>query len=184
MDLGLNCKWSLYLHYKDLGRFYKDNVEKLIDITDVETFWRTFNNIPKSYDIFSDGINIKKIKRVNAIPCAYSFFRNDIFPCWEDPMNTNGFEYSIKNGNDLKKLDSEWMECILYLIGDEDPIMCHINGIRMVDCTKYSSVLYRMEIWIDNEIYKSDIEKVIKDKFKLGEYKLLYRSHKNIKETI
>ena len=133
MELELNCKWSLYLHYKDLGRFYKDNVEKLIDITDVETFWRTFNNIPKSYDIFSDGINIKKI---------------------------------------------------LYLIGDEDPIMCHINGIRMVDCTKYSSVLYRMEIWIDNEKYKSDIEKVIKDKFKLGEYKLLYRSHKNIKETI
>ena len=131
------------------------NLEKLMEISDVETFWRTFNNIPKSYDIFSDGINIKKIKRVNAIPCAYSFFRNDIFPYWEDPMNTNGFEYSIKNGNDLKKLDSEWMECILYLIGDEDPIMCHINGIRMVDCTKYSSVLYRMEIWIDNEKYKS-----------------------------
>ena len=182
--MELNCKWSLYLHYKDLGRFYNDNIEKLMDISDIETFWRTFNNIPKIYDIFSDGISTKIIKRVNATPCAYSFFRNDIFPCWEDPMNTNGFEYSIKNGTNLKKFHSEWMDCILHLIGDQDEIISHINGIRMVDCTKYSSVLYRMEIWIDNEKYKSDIEKLIKNEFNLSGYKLLYRSHKNIKETI
>lgn len=182
--MELSSKWSLYLHYKDLGRFYNDNIEKLMDISDVETFWRTFNNIPKIYDIFSDGINTKKIKRVNATPCAYSFFRNDIFPCWEDPMNTNGFEYSIKNSTDLKKLQNEWMDCILQLIGDEDPILSHINGIRMVDCTKYSSVLYRMELWIDNEKYKPHIEKLIKTGLKLNNYKLLYRSHKNIKETV
>ena len=76
------------------------------------------------------------------------------------------------------------MECILNLIGNKESIMSHINGIRVVDCTKYSSVLYRMEIWVDNENYKSDIEKIMKNKFNLGEYKLLYRSHKNIKETV
>jgi len=182
--MELSSKWSLYLHYKDLGRLYNDNIEKLIDIFDIETFWRTFNNIPKIYDIFSDGINTKKIKRVDATPCAYSFFRNDVFPCWEDPMNTNGFEYSIRNGADLNKLHDEWMECILNLIGNKESIMSHINGIRVVDCTKYSSVLYRMEIWVDNENYKSDIEKIMKNQFNLGEYKLLYRSHKNIKETV
>ena len=182
--MELSSKWSLYLHYKDLGRLYNDNIEKLIDISDIETFWRTFNNIPKIYDIFSDGINIKKIKRVNATPCAYSFFRNDIFPCWEDSMNKKGFEYSIKNSTDLKQLQNEWMDCILKLIGNEEPLLSHINGIRMVDCTKYSSVLYRMELWVDNEKHKFDIEKLIKNEFKLGGYKLLYRSHKNIKETI
>lgn len=182
--MELNSKWSLYLHYKDLGKLYNDNIEKLIDIFDIETFWRTFNNIPKIYDIFSDGINTKKIKRVDATPCAYSFFRNDVFPCWEDPMNTNGFEYSIRNSADLNQLQNEWMECILNLIGNKESILSHINGIRVVDCTKYSSVLYRMEIWVDNEKYKSDIEKIIKNQFNLGEYKLLYRSHKNIKETV
>ncbi|MBA45252.1 MAG: hypothetical protein CMB31_01520 [Euryarchaeota archaeon] len=182
--MELSSKWSLYLHYKDLGKLYNDNIEKLIDISDIETFWRTFNNIPKIYDIFSDGVNIKKIKRVNAIPCAYSFFRDDIFPCWEHSMNRNGFEYSIKNGTDLKKLHNEWMDCMLQLIGNNEPIMSHINGIRVVDCTKYSSVLYRMEIWVDNEKYKPDIEKIIKNEFNLSDYKLLYRSHKNIKETI
>lgn len=182
--MELNNKWTLYLHYKDLGKFYNDNLEKIIDISDIETFWRTFNNIPKIYEIFSDGVSIKKIKRTNATPCAYSFFKDDIFPCWEDPNNRNGFEYSIKNGTDLKKLHTEWMECIIKLIGNKETILSHINGIRMVDCTKFYSVLYRMEIWVDNEKYKTEIEDFIKNEFNLGEYKLLYRTHKNIKETI
>tara|TARA_B100000902_G_scaffold399431_1_gene470237 strand:- start:1775 stop:2323 length:549 start_codon:yes stop_codon:yes gene_type:complete len=182
--MELNNKWTLYLHYKDLGKFYNDNLEKLIDIYDIETFWRTFNNIPKIYEMFSDGISIKKLKRTNATPCAYSFFKDDIFPCWEDPKNKDGFEYSIKNAIDLKKLHNEWMECIIKLIGNKDSIMYHINGIRIVDCTKYTSVLYRMEIWVDNEKYRTEIEDFIKNEFNLGEYKLLYRAHKNIKETI
>ena len=57
-------------------------------------------------------------------------------------------------------------------------------GYVLVDCTKYTSVLYRMEIWVDNEKYRTEIEDFIKNEFNLGEYKLLYRAHKNIKETI
>ena len=183
--MELSHKWSLYLHYKDLGKLYNDNIEKLMDISDIQTFWGTFNNIPTVYDIFSDGVHIKKIKRTNAVPCAYSFFREGIFPCWEDDKNKHGFEYSIKNGSDLKKIHSEWINCVLCIIGNETEIISHINGIRIVDCTKYTSVLYRMEIWVDDERYKTDIEELIKgSKFNLGEYKLLYRSHKNIKETI
>ena len=42
-----------------------------------------------------------------------------------------------------------------------------------------------MEIWVDEEKYKAEIEELIKgDNFNLGEYKLLYRTHKNIKETV
>tara|TARA_B100000795_G_C22602417_1_gene361785 strand:+ start:194 stop:745 length:552 start_codon:yes stop_codon:yes gene_type:complete len=183
--MELSSKWSLYLHYKDLGKMYNDNIEKLMDIQDIETFWKTFNNIPKIYDIFSDGTSVKKIKRTNAIPCAYSFFRDGVFPCWEDNKNKNGFEYSIKNSSNLQKFHEEWLNCILYLIGDTDEIFSHINGIRVVDCTKYNSVLYRMEIWVDEEKYKAEIEELIKgDNFNLGEYKLLYRTHKNIKETV
>lgn len=58
--MELKDTWSLYLHYKDLGKMYNDNIEKLIDISDIQTFWGTYNNIPKIYEIFSDGINIKK----------------------------------------------------------------------------------------------------------------------------
>ena len=184
MDFSLQDTWCLYLHYKDLGKLYNDNVEKLIEINDVKTFWQTFNNIPKVYEIFSDGNGIKKMKRNNATPCAYSFFRSNVFPCWEDDRNKDGFEFSIKNGNNLPKLQEEWLNSLLELISETQEIYKSITGMRIVDCTKYDSVLYRMEFWIDTEDKKEEIEKILKsDSFKLKKYKFLYRSHKNMKET-
>ena len=185
MEYPLEDTWNLYLHYKDLGKFYNQNVEKLIEISDICTFWGTFNNIPKIYEIFSDGKSIKKMKRNNATPCAYSFFRKDIFPCWEDNKNKEGFEFSIKNGNDLKKFQNEWMNILIELISNKNDDYKIINGVRIVDCTKFDSVLYRMEFWADSENNKSLLEDILKsDNFGLRKYKFSYRSHKNMKETI
>lgn len=185
MDYPLDDSWTLYLHYKDLGKMYNDNVEKLIKICDVVTFWQTFNNIPKTYEIFSDGKYIKKMKRNNATPCAYSFFRSNIFPCWEDDKNKEGFEFSVKNGHYLQKFHEEWMNSLLEIIGNNNELYKSINGIRIVDCTKHDSVLYRMEFWVDSEEKRSEIEDVLKsDSFGLKRYKFLYRSHKNMKETV
>ena len=179
----LNESWCLYLHYKDLGQCYNENLEKLMEIKDIETFWKTYNNIPKTYEIFSDGINTKKMKRNNATPCAYSFFRKDIEPCWEDPKNNQGFEFSVRSNKNLSKFENEWIYNLVVLISDNSETCSHINGIRVVDCTKMDSVMYRMEVWIDSEETKHDVEKFLKSNFKLYG-KIMYRSHKNIKETV
>jgi hypothetical protein len=185
LNVELEDTWTLYLHYKDLGKYYNENLEKLIDISDIITFWKTFNNIPKIYDIFSDGINIKKMKRNNATPCAYSFFRYGIEPCWEDSKNSKGFEFSVKNSKNLIVFHNEWINCILEIISNNNEMYKHINGIRIVDCTKCSSVLYRMEFWIDTEDVKNDIEKILKeDNFCIKNYKFMYRTHQNIKEIL
>lgn len=182
--MELKDKWSLYLHYKDLGKMYNDNIEKLIEIPDIQTFWSTYNNIPKIYEIFSDGISVKKIKRTDATPCAYSFFRSNVFPCWEDPMNNRGFEISIRNNYNFILFQEQWLHSILNLISGNEELDC-INGIRVVDCTKGKSVLYRMEFWVSDEKYKSKIEEMLKsDLFSLNKYILMYRSHLNIKENI
>lgn len=182
--MELSNKWSLYLHYKDLGKLYNDNIEKLMDINDIETFWRTYNNIPKIYELFSDGYSIKKIKRTGATPCAYSFFKDDIYPCWEHDMNKNGFELSIKNNYNFKKFQDEWLNSMLELISN-NKMNENINGIRIVDCTKGKSVLYRMEYWVNDERYREDIEKILKSSvFSLNKYILMYRSHSNIKEIV
>lgn len=177
----LNDKWTLFLHYKDLGKMYNDNIEKLIDIDTIETFWKTYNNIPKIKEIFSDGINIKKIKRTNATPCAYSFFKNDIVPCWEHEMNKNGFELSIKNNYNYDMFQEQWLNSMLVLMSNAE---CNeINGIRIVDCTKGTSVLYRMEFWVSDEKYRDKIEKILKSSvFSLDRYSLMYRTHVDIKE--
>ena len=182
--MDLKDTWSLYLHYKNLGKLYNDNIEKLIDIPDIKTFWETYNNIPTISEIFSDGIRVKKIKRTGATPCAYSFFKRNIFPCWEDPMNNNGFELSIRNNYNFNMFQDQWLNSLLQLISGNEKLDC-INGIRIVDCTKGKSVLYRMEFWVSDEKFKTEVEDILKSElFSLNKYILMYRSHVNIKEAV
>jgi hypothetical protein len=182
--MDLKDTWSLYLHYKNLGKLYNDNIEKLIDIPDIKTFWETYNNIPTISELFSDGIRVKKIKRTGATPCAYSFFKRNIFPCWEDPMNNNGFELSIRNNYNFNMFQDQWLNSLLQLISGNEKLDC-INGIRVVDCTKGKSVLYRMEFWVSDEKFKTEVEDILKSElFSLNKYILMYRSHVNIKEAV
>tara|TARA_B110001452_G_scaffold78096_1_gene63677 strand:+ start:4281 stop:4829 length:549 start_codon:yes stop_codon:yes gene_type:complete len=182
--MELQHKWILYLHYKNLGKLYNDNIEKIIEISDIKTFWETYNNIPKITELFSDGINIKKIKRTGATPCAYSFFKSDIFPCWEDPMNIKGFEISIRNNYNFNVLQDQWLNSILQLISGNEKLEC-INGVRIVDCTKGKSVLYRMEFWVSDEKFRAEVEDILKSElFYLDKYILMYRTHTNIKENV
>jgi len=183
MNYELANKWSLYLQYKDLGDNYSTNLEKLIDITDIKTFWQTFNNVPKIYEIFSDGVNTKKMKRNNGTPCAYSFFKNDISPRWEDEMNINGFEFSFRNSFDFELLQSQWMSSIIELVSGCNKVCDFINGIRVVDNTRDGSVMYRMEFWVNDVSNKNIIEDLLKsEEFNLGMYKFMFRIHKTMKE--
>ena len=185
MNNELSEKWTLYLHYKDLGESYITNLEKLMDIKDIKTFWQTFNNVPKIYEIFSDGVNTKKMKRNNATPCAYSFFKNDISPRWEDEMNINGFEFSIRNNFDFSLLQDQWISSLVQLIsGCNEICNCEcINGIRIVDNTRENSAMYRMEFWVNDIKYKKNVEDLLKSEyFDLGMYKFMYRIHKTMKE--
>lgn len=181
MTYPLDDSWTLYVHYKDLGELYNDNLEKLQDIESIEYFWRTMNNVPKTYELFSDGYNVKKIKRNNAIPCAYSFFRTHVKPCWEDPNNNSGFEFSIKCNKNFEKFEELWINSLLNLISNKKEIYKFITGIRVVDVTKYTSVMYRLEFWVSDEEKREEIQALLVNDFNVTT-KLSYRSHKNMKE--
>jgi hypothetical protein len=81
-------------------------------------------------------------------------------------------------------LQSQWLNSMLRLISGNESLEC-INGIRIVDCTKGKSVLYRMEFWINDEKFKDDVENILKSElFNLNKYNLMYRSHVNIRENV
>ena len=180
MEHQLDDTWTLYLHYKDLGECYNDNLEKIMEINTIELFWRTINNIPKTYEIFSNGNGVKKMKRTNATPCAYSFFRKGINPCWEDPKNSNGFEFSIKSGKNFGKFQDDWIKSLVTIISSDK--YKFMTGLRVVDLTKLDSVLYRMEFWADSEENKELLQSILINDFCIKS-KLTYRSHKNMKEN-
>ena len=179
----LHDTYNLYLHYKDLGTCYNENVEKLMEISDIVTFWQTFNNIPSATEIFSDGYTTKKMKRNNAIPCAYSFFRKNVQPCWEDKCNCEGFEYSVKCNRNLDSFSNLFINSVIELLTEKNEYYNYINGIRIVDCTKCNSVMYRIEFWISDERIKPEIEIILRQNFNIT-YRLMYKSHKNVKETV
>ena len=182
MEYKFNDKWTLYLQYKDLGQNYNENLQKLIEIDNIKTFWQTFNNLPKIYEIFSDGVNVKKMKMNMSTPCSYAFFKNNIKPFWEDPLNVNGCEFSVKNNFNLVLFQELWMDSILKIVSCSSDLVEHINGIRIVDCTKNNSVLYRMEFWIDRVENKTIMENLLKTEFNLKYYNFLYRIHSDLKE--
>ena len=43
--------------------------------------------------------------------------------------------------------------------------------------------MYRIEFWINNEEHKCLLEKILKTQFNI-EHRLMYKSHKNVKELI
>ena len=179
----LHDTYLLYLHYKDLGLCYSENMEQLMEISDIVTFWQTFNNIPTAIEIFSDGYTTKKMKRNNATPCAYSFFRKNVQPCWEDLSNCTGFEYSVKSNKNLESFFNLFINSIVELLTEKNEYYKYINGIRIVDCTKNNSVMYRIEFWISDERIKPEIEIILRQNFSIT-YRLMYKSHKNVKETV
>ena len=181
--LPLHRDWTLYFHAKDKSKKYIDNQKKLIDISDVKTFWGTFNNIPKPSEMFSDGRSIKRIKSTGQIPSALSFFSKGIDPSWEDPMNENGAEWSIRKFKDISGVDELWTNLLVTLISEDFENSEHINGIRIVDCTRETQIMYRIEIWFDDAELSKFFETKIKELTGLPHYtKLLYRKHNDVKE--
>ncbi len=180
----LHRTWSLYFHAKNKDKKYTDNKQKLIDISDVLTFWQTMNNVPTPSEMFSDGVNKKVIGKAHETPAALSFFAKGIDPCWEDPKNVNGGEWSIRKFKDISGVDELWKNLLVDVISERFDNSERINGVRVVDCTRDSQVMYRVEIWFDSTEYASFFEKKIKELCSLPNVKLLYRDHKSVKETI
>ena len=181
-NLKLDDTWIFYFHAKNMGKLYNDNTLKLIEVNNVADFWGTYNNIPEPSKMFYDGINSKILKKTGQTPSAISVFRKDIYPAWEDQLNIDGFELSIKRFND-KNIDLLWKDALLFLIGESCEHSDILNGIRVVDCSYGGKVINRVEFWFKDKQYKTYFENVIKKTFNLAQNtKLMYREHSVLKE--
>jgi len=180
-NLKLNNVWNLYYHIKNTKNLYNDNTIHLMKIDNISDFWGTYNNIPQPSKLFYDGINNKKIKSTNETPSAYSLFKDNIFPAWEDVNNINGFEFSIKYYN-YNLIDKIWLDYLLSIISNEYEHIDKFNGIRIIDCSIYNKIMYRIELWFSDINDKNIIDKTFKTDFNNITSKILFREHKVLKE--
>jgi len=184
-ELILNDSWNLYFHAKNNLKKYADNTTLIYNISSIKSLWEVYNNFPQPLELFSEYNTFqKKIKKTNEIPNAISIFRNNSYPQWEHNTNKKGYEWSMRKQKNIQDSNYIWLNLILTILGEAFENSELINGIRIVDCSIESKIIYRYEVWISEKKYKEYFENLIKNILKTPNYiRLIYRDHCTLKET-
>lgn len=100
----LETEWVVWEHRAPdkNAKSYEDNMAKLCEVATIEDFWRAWNNIPSPSQIFFDGRSHKRF--ANRTVEAFSVFKKDIKPEWEDPANRAGAEWFCRKQFPLQQL--------------------------------------------------------------------------------
>ena len=114
-------------------------------VATVEDFWRAWNNIPKPSEIFYDGRTRKKF--ASRTVEAFSVFKKNIKPEWEDPANRSGAEWYCRRAFTMPQLDEFWLHIVLGMIGETLDAGDEICGARVVDKSVNGRTMYRLELW-------------------------------------
>lgn len=140
-DIILETEWSMYAHFPCGSSNYGIAYKKIGSFSTVCDFWRLYNNIPTIEHIHDNQVRHKGVPIV-----AYSMFRNDVKPEWEDPINIKGSEWGCRESLDKKKFSQMWNEYVLGAIGEKIP---HCVGIRAINKSNKQRSLHKIEIWMD-----------------------------------
>ena len=156
-DHLLKNSWNLY--YWPNNEW--DNIQNICTVDTIENFWKWMNNLP--------GPNSVKGRK------NFAFFRNNIRPVWEDPANIEGGKWNWCYALDQHVTDKHWMECMLFLIGENLPYAAEIVGITVQ--TRPSGD--RMSLWTRSSDSNVMITIGLKIKLKLNLRGLTFKRHKD-----
>ncbi len=154
-------EWVLWENYQAKeGKIedWKEQIKQVASFKDLLTFWQFWNNyecsIPKNF-IF-DGERFvyffEEKRRIDGL----NLFIKGITPTWEDEHNKGGrivnVLWDIKEGYEefLSAIENVWLDLVLMLLGESLPASKFINGIRLIDKSKFrQKSFYRIEIWLN-----------------------------------
>ena len=112
----LENAWTLF--YKNgRSRSWEDNQKPVMTVTTVEDFWSLMHHINEASEL-KEGSD-------------YSFFKEGIFPDWEDVRNAPGGRWMITVDKRQRRecLDTYWREILMFLIGEQAGQHAHqVNG--------------------------------------------------------
>lgn len=177
----LQYKWILWEH-QNTNLNYEQNTSKLGEFETIESFWNYYNSYPQPSKLFYDGSIKPKLINPTREISSISLFRENIFPKWEDPSNTNGGDLAIRKFNNIDELDTLWEEISVLCIGGE--LGDFVNGIRVVDSSiPGKKSLYRIEVWFDNKEKRTELETSLKTKLNIANKELFYKEHSTAVES-
>ena len=179
-SLFFRNKWSLYAHIQSVSSTFSTSFVKIADIYTIADFWKVFNNIPSCDDLYSNLIYLND-KRI----IAYSFFKDDITPEWEHPVNMKGCEWGCREEMSSDVFTSLFNELVLLVVNDD---IANIVGIRCINkCNKQRNI-YKIEIWMQSNdithanLVRSYIDSEIKY-CKTSMFTLLFHEDKQVRAS-
>ena len=142
-ELPLEETWTWYAHLMCGSQNYSSSYIKLGSFATVSDFWRYYNNLPLTH-IYHGQLFIQG-RSVN----AFSVFRSNIIPEWEDPANLYGSEWVCREYMNIEDCSSLWQDFLLAAIGEKIPCC---NGIRFINKSKSNRThnLYKVEMWLSS----------------------------------
>ena len=170
----LNRNWSFWENYDTKSHEDKDYTKLLKEIysfSDLISFWQFWNKYPGSdtKNIFYNGDCIKYFFKEKYRIIAMNLFVKGIKPEWEDNKNKGGkvliLEYIINEDLDqfLKLVNESWTKLLCYLIGETLPHGEYINGVRLVDKTKFGkskSIIFKFEVWVNSSLEENALDEL------------------------
>jgi hypothetical protein len=139
--LPLEHEWVWYAHYPCASNTYSKAYVEVGRFGTVADFWRHYNAIPSVDFIHSGGVLVNKQPVV-----AYSIFRSDIRPEWEDPRNATGSEWGCRDVLDAATFHTIWDA---YLLGAVGNLIPHCVGVRAINKSNRNRMLHKLEVWMD-----------------------------------
>ena len=161
----LNTNWTMYTSVKNRSDNWMDKIKEIYTISSIETFWEMYNNIPTASSL--------------VFPYDYYFFRSNIKPMWEDPLNKDGGKITITFKKDIsnEEIDKWWLYTVLGCIGeqyDEPDIICGV----VLNIRKHQN---RINIWL-NDSDKDKVESVAakwKELLEINNMEMSFLKHDN-----
>ncbi len=133
--------WTYYIHVDSQSDTYLNSYKKVLDFDSCEGWARLFNNIPDAGTLLSLENEIWcESEKVS----AYSIFKEDIKPEWEDENNCYGCEWGCRQ--EIEKSDANiiWKHLVASVVcGQLDAL-----GVRVVNKNTLTRSISKIEVWL------------------------------------
>lgn len=139
--LELESEWVWYAHFPCGSTNYGNSYVPIGTFSTIGDFWRHVHAFPSIETMHAGLVRCQGMQVV-----AYSIFRQNVKPEWEDSTNIEGSEWGCRESLEVDRFSNLWINYIMGAVGETIP---HCVGIRAINKSNRQRHLHKIEVWMD-----------------------------------